>query len=184
MITARNQVAAGGNAAKLRAPEMAKAPTLEASRPSELNQRGRSRQDAPCVSAHHGEPGPVTQEACPVSALINRLGRPLALGLLDEQAAIAAVTNLTSRNGATPFSPKLSRHLLRQSAEAFANQRALDEMRVRRAAWPLCESRKPGQQILAAADATRPKTMRPDEVEDLCLDVARSTLPRERRHGR
>lgn len=102
--------------------------------------------------------------------------------MLDEQAAIAAVTNLTSRNGAVPFSPKISRHLLRQSAEAFANQRALDEYRIRREVWPLCEARQPGEQILAKADATRPKTMRPDEVLEQCRTVARSTQ-RRRQHG-
>jgi hypothetical protein len=118
-----------------------------------------------------------------LSAFINRLGRPLALGMLDEQAAIAAVTNLTSRAGAVPFDPKLSRHLLRQAADRFANYRALDEMRVRRAVWPLCESRKPGEQIMARARATAPDTMREDEVLDLCREVARQTQQRRRAHG-
>jgi hypothetical protein len=132
-------------------------PGVEAPSPPELNQRGvspvrmrrlhRTQSAGPALRA---------QEVRPLSALINRLGRPLALGMLDEQAAIAAVTNLTSRAGAVPFDPKLSRHLLRQAADRFANYRALDEMRVRRAVWPLCESRKPGEQIMARARATAP----------------------------
>jgi hypothetical protein len=112
-----------------------------------------------------------------LSALIRCLARPLALGLLEERDAVATVVLREPDIGT-----HIARHLLRHAADRFANQRALDEMRVRRAAWPLCESRKPGQQILAAADATRPETMRPDEVEDICLDVARSTQ-RRRRHG-
>jgi hypothetical protein len=112
-----------------------------------------------------------------LSALISCLARPLALGMIEERDAVATVV---LREPSLPA--HIARHLLRQSADSFANQRALDEYRIRREVWPLCEARQPGEQILAKADATRPKTMRPDEVLEQCRTVARSTQ-RRRQHG-
>ena len=108
-----------------------------------------------------------------MSALIKSLGRPLALGMLDEPAAICAVVLREPQ-----VSVKVARHLLRQSAARFDSLRGRDEARIRRAVWPMCEQRKPGDQILAKARATVPDTMRDDEVLDLCRDVARSSQRR------
>lgn len=62
--SARNRVAPGGNDATVMPPETAKAPALEAPRPSELNQRGRRHARMPSIAGRILRDGGARSNRC------------------------------------------------------------------------------------------------------------------------
>jgi hypothetical protein len=116
--------------------------------------------------------------------LLKCLVRPVALGFLDEQSARAvialALANAEPDHPDPAWRIRFAGWLLRQRADAYAVARGLEERRVRQAVWPLCEQRRPGSAILAAAERAAGPLLREHELLDLCRHVARQA---GRRHG-
>ncbi len=94
------------------------------------------------------------------------------------------------------FSKRLlfARWLMGQRANSIDQARALTEHRVRRAAWPLCEERRPGVEILRVAESVVDSgglapvlpdaILLPDEILEICRTVARQASKRRGPSGR
>lgn len=134
----------------------------------------------------HGCPPP--PDGGPAYKLARSLGKPVALGLLQPQDADRHIVGACFRCGGTAEQIvdriRYALWFLDQAASGFSDDRAVDEGRIRRAVWALCEAKRPGGQIIDAAERTRPRTMRSDDVVLFCREVAQQTMRSARRVGR
>lgn len=119
--------------------------------------------------------------------LLRSLARPVALGYLPFRDALVAVApHVVNQLPPVPdvrATIRVMAWALREDISRFRERRGVAEHRAERAAWPLCEQRRPGLEIIAAAQRAAGPTLRRDEVVELCRDVAGRSI-RKARHGR
>lgn len=120
--------------------------------------------------------------------LAERLARPVALGYLSEDVAKAALVSALVK--AAPdcdhFAAVCSRLVwtLSDARSEFLRKRENGAVRIRRAVWPLCEQRAPGNEIIEAALRVSNGTLSRDDVVDICRAVAAQVLRGARRANR
>jgi hypothetical protein len=119
--------------------------------------------------------------------LVLALARPVALGYLSEAEARAILTAHVAAQA--PIHPHLNgvctrlAWRLEDAVAAYERQREHGLDNISRAVWPLCVERRPGREILAAAERVAGPCMAHDDVLTECRSVAERSRG-GRRHAR